>query len=72
MNEARRIIESCSRFYFAIISFTSLFKKQQENKSSLHSQTYSWNKGGIKLFLFQEYGPLLQTLFPWNMLLFFT
>ena len=31
------------------------FKNNKKNKSSLRSQTYSWNKGGIKLFLFQEY-----------------
>ena len=30
-------------------------KNNKKNKSSLCSQTYSWNKGGLKLFLFQEY-----------------
>ena len=52
------------------------FKSKKKNKSSLCNQTYmcSWNKGGLKLFLFQEYGPMWcstskgETLRPWAFL----
>ena len=34
------------------------FENNRKIKSCPFSQTYSWNKGGLKLFLFQEYRPL--------------
>ena len=33
-------------------------QKQEEKINNLVCETYSWNKGGLKLFRFREYGPL--------------
>ena len=41
-----------------MFSFTIPFQKRQEKKTCPFSRTYSWNKGGLRLFLFQEYGPM--------------
>ena len=58
MNKVRKSMESWICFHFTIISFTILFLKQQGKINSPFGQTYSCNKGGLKLFLFQEYEPM--------------
>ena len=41
--------------YFTMFSFP--IQKHHGNLTCHFSQTYSWNKNGIKLFPFREYGP---------------
>ena len=55
VDQVCRSIESIRHYHFTIISLASCFKSNKKSKSSLCSQTYSWNKDGLKLFLFQEY-----------------
>ena len=40
-------------FHFTIISLTILINKKEEEKENPVGQTYSWNKVGLKLLLFQ-------------------
>ena len=40
-----------------LFPFIFHFKSNKKKQTSLIRQTYSWNKDGLKLFLFWEYGP---------------
>ena len=55
-----RSIESWSYFHLTTISLIIFSKTNKKNKSSLCTQTDTLNKGGIKLFFFQEYGPMFR------------
>ena len=44
--------------YFTNISLYIMNKNKNKTINNLLCQTYSWNKGGLKLFRFREYWPL--------------
>ena len=44
-------------FYFTIPPFIFHFKNNKKRIEKSIRQTYFWNKDGLKLFLFREYGP---------------
>ena len=57
VNQVKKVLKAeATYFNLIIISHTSLFLKKK--KSSLCNQSYSWNKGGFKLFLFEEHRPM--------------
>ena len=55
VNQARRRLTAEVVFVLPLFTLLDNFKNNN-NKSSLCSQTYTLNKNGLKLFLFQEYG----------------
>ena len=59
LNIVRRSSYRQRRVYFTIIYFPRYheLKTWRKNKQFKSKQTYSWNKGGLKLFCFQEYRP---------------
>ena len=58
MNKVWISIENRGHFHFTIIPLCIPFQKQQENINKSIHQTYSWNKDGLKVFLFWECRPL--------------
>ena len=64
-------VSYCSSQYSVFQLVTSL-QNITGKKSSLWSQTYSWNECGLKLFHFREYGPLCwDTLQSTSIIIFF-
>ena len=65
MNKVWRSNENWKYFYFTIIPCILCLKKKKQNKTKQKNQQeknkqiylsdYSWNKDGLKLFLFREY-----------------
>ena len=62
LNKIRKSFESWSHLYFIMVSFIIPKKTQPEKQTSPFSHTYSWNKDGIKLYFFWEYGPMCLSL----------
>ena len=58
LNKVWISIGNWKHFYFTITPLYIPFQKYQEKINKYGCQTYSWNKDGVKLFLFREYGPL--------------
>ena len=58
LNIVRRSNHRQRHVYFPIISLDVMNFKKNQKINNLLCQTYSWNKGGLKLFRFWEYGPM--------------
>ena len=64
MNKSYKKFWKLKSFSFSTFSHAILFQNKKWKQTILahfNSQNCLWNKGAFKVFLFQEYGPLIWT-----------